>query len=98
VTTSREMETILVARNRAGAILGISSGSLQRVAPDDNRDMVITFIRVYRNMVNLLGGEYNARTWLHGFNRAFGMTPLQRMSAQGGLAEVCSYLEAHKNI
>jgi hypothetical protein len=62
----------------------------------------LQLVRVYWALVAMVGdaGLYDpehqgpARTWLRGYNRAFGAVPLQHMTEDQGLDAVVGYLEA----
>lgn len=84
-------------------LLGISPASWSRVCQQSRfieidskeAEMAILFIRVYRSLDALLGGnELACRDWLRSYNYHLEGNPIELIQSIEGLARVVTYLDA----
>jgi hypothetical protein len=87
-------------------LLGVSEPTISRhrsdldaknaIRFDEKRtELALLFIRVYRSLLALLGGdEENARKWFDASNAYLGATPRKQIQTIGGLVDVIQYLDA----
>ena len=75
----------------------LSSGSWQLAPESKAWELALAFVRLYRSLAALTGGETQAmRDWLHSGNDALGAVPSERMLTAEGLISVLHYLDARR--
>ena len=58
-------------------------------------ELALLFIRVYRSLDALMGGDdVRSRAWLHAVNAHLGGVPAERLTSVEGLVDVVQYLDA----
>ena len=73
----------------------LSNGSWQLAPESKSWELALAFVRLYRSLAALTGGETQAmRDWLHSGNDALGAVPGERMLSAEGLISVLQYLDA----
>jgi transcriptional regulator with XRE-family HTH domain len=83
-------------------VVGVSPASISRLrsgraiqASQKEGELALLFLRVYRSLDALLGGDVEAcRRWLRGENAHVGGVPLQLIQTVSGLVGVGQYLDA----
>jgi Protein of unknown function (DUF2384) len=89
-----------------GAIIGLSSASMSRLARGDGRltgksfELSVLFLRLFRSLDAITGGDDVAsRSWLRGPNTALGhAAPLDRIKSIEGLIDVVGYVDARRAV
>jgi DNA-binding XRE family transcriptional regulator len=89
-----------------GAIIGLSSASMSRLAKGDARltgksfELSMLFLRLFRSLDAITGGDDVAsRSWLRGPNTALdNAAPLDRIKSIEGLIDVVGYVDARRAI
>jgi hypothetical protein len=94
--------------NRALAgVLGVSeatvsrmgSGAYQLSAGDKSFDLAVLFLRLFRGLDAIVGGDEAAsRAWLQAENAAIGGRPADLIRSVSGLVTVVGYLDARRSI
>lgn len=59
-------------------------------------ERAILFFRIFRSLDSMVGNTEDAQTWLRGENRAFGISPIERIKSIEGLVNVVNYLDASR--
>lgn len=99
----RAAEQLGLKQAQLARILGLSAATASRLAggqwqlPADSKqwELATAFVRVYRSLAALTGGELPAmQAWLHSHNRALNGEPVQRLQSAEGLFQVLHYLDA----
>lgn len=98
---SRAAELLGLAQKDLARVLGLSPATVSRLPhrPLDPRskegELGILFVRLYRSLDALLGGDAEAcRRWLHAENAHLGGVPAERIHTVTGLVHVLEYLDA----
>jgi uncharacterized protein (DUF2384 family) len=89
-----------------GAIIGLSSASMSRLAKGDARltgknfELSVLFLRLFRSLDAITGGDDVAsRSWLRGPNTALdNAAPLDRIKSIEGLIDVVGYVDARRAV
>jgi len=91
-----------LSQRKLAAVLGISESSASRLHRGRNVDphskegeLAILFLRVYRSLDALLGGnDEAARKWIRAENLHLGGVPAVMVGSVTGLVRVADYLDA----
>jgi hypothetical protein len=83
-------------------VIGSSEASVSRLSRQRGLDseskegeLALLFIRVYRSLDALVGGDdAKAREWIGASNAHLGGVPMERMKTVEGLVDVVQYLDA----
>lgn len=59
-------------------------------------ERAILFFRIFRSLDSMVGNSEDAQAWLRGENRAFGISPIERIKSIEGLVNVVNYLDASR--
>jgi len=87
------------------AVIGVSeatvsrmgSGSYQLTAGDKPFDLALLFLRLFRSLDAILGGDtHAARAWLRHDNTVLGAAPIDVIASVSGLVHVVGYLDARR--
>ncbi len=89
-----------------GAIIGLSSASMSRLAKGETRlagksfELSVLFLRLFRSLDAITGGDDAAsRSWLRGRNTALdNAAPLDRIKSVEGLIDVVGYVDARRAV
>ena len=89
-----------------GAIIGLSSASMSRLAKGDARlsgksfELSVLVLRLFRSLDAITGGDDMAsRSWLRGPNTALdNAAPLDRIKSIEGLIDVVGYVDARRAV
>lgn len=100
--TLRAAERLALPDAALARILGVSAASISRLrsgrsiqAAQKEGELALLFLRLYRGLDALLGGDAEAcRRWLRGANAHLGGVPLQLIQTVSGLVSVGQYLDA----
>ncbi|NMG40870.1 DUF2384 domain-containing protein [Chelativorans sp. ZYF759] len=102
----RAADLLGVTAKELSRIVGVSEATLSRLKrnPSDAgrligkpQELALLFIRLYRSLDAILGGDDSAaRRWMRADNAALGAPPLQRIRTVDGLAHVLAYLDARR--
>ncbi len=100
--TLRAAERLAVPDAVLARVVGVSPASISRLrsgraiqASQKEGELALLFLRVYRSLDALLGGDVEAcRGWLRGENVHVGGVPLQLIQTVSGLVGVGQYLDA----
>lgn len=98
----RAADLLGVSQKDQARMLGVSAASVSRfrrnrVIPAQSKEgeLALVFLRLYRSLDALLGGERAAcREWLHAHNDHLGATPSELILTVTGLVHVTEYLDA----
>jgi len=92
-----------VSAKELSRVVGVSETALSRLKSDPRLagrlsdkscELALLFIRLYRSLDVILGGDdAAARRWMRAANAAFGSAPLDRIRTIDGLAHVLAYLD-----
>src|SRR5215472_4448192 len=91
-----------VSQKELSSILGLSEATVSRLTSgkatlDVERkegELALLFVRVYRSLDALVGGEEKARAWFQAPNTHLGGVPAERVRTVEGLVHVSEYLDA----
>ena len=59
-------------------------------------ERAILYFRIFRSLDSMVGNSEDAQAWLRGENRAFGISPIERIKSIEGLVNVVNYLDASR--
>jgi DNA-binding XRE family transcriptional regulator len=77
----------------------MGAGSYQLARGDKPFDLALLFVRVFRSLDAIAGGdEAVATAWLRSENLALGGTPLTLIQSVPGLVHVLAYLDARRSL
>lgn len=88
-------------------ILGLSEASVSRMssgaylltAPDKAFDLAVMFLRLFRSLDAIVGGDKAAaRAWLQSEHAVLGGRPALLIESVPGLAHVVAYLDARRAV
>lgn len=87
-------------------IIGVSKSVVSGMAKGDGlpaspkvRELIVLFIRLYRSLDALMGGDETvAAAWLKGPNAALGGRPVDRIMTIEGLTHTLAYLDSRRAI
>lgn len=92
-----------INNNVLGKIIGISDPSVSRLVSGTyqvngkNSELAILFIRVFRGLDAIVGGNENAtRSWIRTNNTVLNGTPIQLMQTIEGLTRVVQYIDSRR--
>ena len=105
--TSSDDQVLSDATRRAAAELGLTQAALADIVGrhrsrlrdgiDPNGksgELALLFVRVYRGLFALLGGDRDAmRRWVRANNRGTGGVPAEQMTSVDGLVRVLGYVD-----
>lgn len=86
-------------------ILGVSASTVSRLYAGRYRlkparkewELALLFVRLYRALFALVGGDADAQRWLQSRNHELGgVTPLALLQSVDGLTRVLHYLDAYR--
>ena len=61
--------------------------------------MSVLFLRMYRSLTAIVGGDDSVATaWLKNYNTALGAKPVERIQTVAGLMHVITYLDARRAV
>ena len=91
-----------MAQGDLGKTIGVSDASVSRLFSEQRTidpqskegELAIHFLRLYRSLDALLGGDEAARKWFHAPNRHLQGTPAELVKTVQGLFDVIQYLDA----
>jgi hypothetical protein len=87
-------------------VLGVSPATASRLAggtyqlqPARKREweFALLFVRLYRSLDAIVGGDRDAQTWLRNENLALGARPIELIRSAEGLVRVLGYLDASRS-
>lgn len=99
----RAAERLELSQKDLAGILGVSTSSVSRLygrsrllSPEDNEGKrALLFLRVYRSLDSLLGGEREKMcAWFKSENQHLAGIPVELMKDLPGLVHVADYLDA----
>jgi DNA-binding XRE family transcriptional regulator len=77
----------------------MGAGSYQLARGDKPFDLALLFVRVFRSLDAIAGGDEGVATaWLRSENLALGGTPLTLIQSVPGLVHVLAYLDARRSL
>ena len=99
-------ELLEVPNGVLARIIGVSDTTVSRmrnsghVIPRDKPfEMAVLFIRLFRSLDALVGGDAKAaRVWLRSPNNAINDTPIEAIQKVAGLMNVIAYLDARRAV
>lgn len=98
----RAAKSLGIAQADLAQTIGVSESSASRLFAKQRKvsssgkepELVILFLRMYRSLNSLLGGEEPSRKWFHAHNYHLGGTPADLVTKTEGLVNVIQYLDA----
>jgi uncharacterized protein (DUF2384 family) len=98
----RASRNLGMAQGDLAKTLGISEASISRLFSEQRAidpqskegELAIHFLRLYRSLDALVGGDEPARKWFHAPNRHLQGTPAELVETLQGLFDVIQYLDA----
>ena len=99
----RAADRLRVSQKDLASILGISPASVSRLcsgdrllsANDSEGQRAVLFLRIYRSLDSLLGGEQEkVAAWFRAENKHLGGVPAELLKGVRGLVHVADYLDA----
>lgn len=99
---TRAAERLGITRKHLAKILGVSPATVTRLyrgayTLDQSRkewELGLLFVRAFRSLDSVAGGETTARRWLRSENRGLNGRPIDLISETEGLVRVVQYLDA----
>lgn len=103
---TRAGERLGVPRATLARIIGRSEPTLSRMHAGRYEleegakewELALLFVRLYRSLDSIVGGDEAARAWLAGPNSALPGVPLDLIQTAEGLVRVVHYLDAHRGV
>jgi len=97
----RVAEALGVSQKELARLLGVSEATVSRFGATklievDRKEgeLALLFVRVFRSLDALVGGEEKARAWFHAHNDHLGGVPAEQVRTVLGLVHVAEYLDA----
>jgi hypothetical protein len=103
---TRAGERLGVPRATLARVIGRSEPTLSRMYAGRYEleegakewELALLFVRLYRSLDSIVGGDEAARGWLAGRNDALPGVPLELIQTAEGLVRVVHYLDAHRGV
>jgi uncharacterized protein (DUF2384 family) len=98
----RASQNLGIAQGEIARTIGVSDASVSRLFAEQRTidpkskegELTILFLRLYRSLDALVGGDEAARKWFHAPNRHLQGTPAELVKTVQGLVDVIQYLDA----